>query len=112
MDVKIKDLGNFRILKSKLEVFTGLRFSRKLKDKEGVILVNFNEDRFSMVADMLFVFYSIDMAFLNSRKEVVDIRRNVKPFISLVVPKKNCKYLMEMKSGEMKNLKIGDAVNF
>ena len=112
MGIKIKNLGEFELVKNKLGVAKGLRFSKKLKEKEGVILESAIEDRYSIIADMLFVFFSIDMAFLNSKKEVVDIRRNVKPFTLFVMPKKSAKYLMEMNSGEMSSVKIGDKFNF
>ena len=110
MDVKIKNLGKFKVLKNKSEISTGLRFSKKLKEKEGVILNMEKESKF--LVDMLFVFFNLDLAFLNSKKEIVDIRRNVKPFISFITPNVKSKYLIEMSSSEMKNLKIGDKLEF
>lgn len=110
MDVKIKGLGKFKLIKSKLGLFTGLRFSRRLNNKTGIILADNKES--AMVADMLFVFFSIDMAFLDKNKKIIDLKRNVKPFTLFVKPKKKSMYLVEMNSGEMKKLKIGDKLSF
>jgi len=63
MDVKISNLGKFKILKNNFEVSKGLRFSKKLKENEGIILVSPVESKNALIVDMLFVFYSLDIAF-------------------------------------------------
>jgi len=42
----------------------------------------------------------------------VDIRRNVKPINLFVKPKVKAKYVLEMNSGGLKNLKIGSTLEF
>jgi uncharacterized membrane protein (UPF0127 family) len=59
---------------------------------------------------MLFVFFPLDVVFLNAKKEVVDVREAF-PFKSLITPKKKAKYIIEMNKGE-NVLKIGDKVSF
>lgn len=110
MVIKKSNAGEFKIITSKLGLFKGLRFSKRLNKNEGIILADYKES--SMIADMLFVFYSIDMAFLDKNKKIVDLRRNVKPFTPFVKPSKRSMYLVEMNSGEMKNFKIGDKLEF
>ena len=112
MDVKIKNLGEFKVLRSEYEIFMGLRFKKKLNKKKGIIIELSEESKNKLIADMLFVFFKLDMAFLDSSKKIIDIRRNVKPFISFIIPKEKAKYLIEMNAGEMKNLEIGDKFEF
>jgi hypothetical protein len=88
----------------------GLMFSRKLKKGKSVILVAGYESRFGSAITMLSVFFPLDLIFLNSKKEVVDVRKAY-PFMPLIIPKKKSKYVIEMNLGENK-LKIGDKVTF
>ena len=54
---------------------------------------------------MFFVFYPIDLIFLNKNKEVVELKRNLRPF-SIYSPKKKTKYILELKKGSIKNNKV------
>jgi uncharacterized protein len=114
MDVNIKLNGKV-ISKGKLcndyfSKFRGLMFSKKLKKENSVILVCDFESRFCCAIHMLFVFFPLDVIFLNKKKEVVDIRKSY-PFVSFIAPKSNSKYVIEMNMGE-NILKIGDKVIF
>ena len=90
----------------------GLRFSRRLKMGDGLILVANGENTFETTIDMLFVFSTIDILWLNSKKEVVDMRRNVRPFTPFITPKKPAKYVIELPKSSTLNVKIGDAISF
>lgn len=59
---------------------------------------------------MLFVFFSIDLFYLNKNKEVIEIKKKVKPFF-FYNPKKKAQYLIEAPTGEI-NLKVKDIVEF
>ncbi len=114
MDVNIKFNGKI-ISKAKLcndfaSQLRGLMFSRKLKKGKSLILDRGYESRVDSGIHMLFVFFSLDVIFLNSEKEVVDIREAY-PFVSFITPKVKTRYVIEMNKGENK-LKIGDRITF
>lgn len=90
----------------------GLRFSKPLKEKQALILVAEKESIRETMIDMLFVFFSIDVLWLDKNKRVVDIRRNVKPFTFLIVPKRPAKYIIELKKGMTNNINLGDELKF
>jgi len=47
---------------------------------------------------MCFVFFPIDVAFLDSKQRVVEIKENFRPF-TLYNPKRKAKYVIELCSG-------------
>ena len=61
---------------------------------------------------MLFVFFPIDVIWLDSKRVVVDKRENIKPFTLLIKPRKSAKYIIEMPYGSSKNIKIKDKLEF
>ncbi len=81
-------------------------FSRKLKDKECLILENASD------IHMLFVFQSIDVVWLDKNKKVIDIKENVKPFTSLIRPKIKAYYVIELSLKKAKLFKLGNKVDF
>ena len=88
----------------------GLMFSKRLNRGECVILSNDYESRINSSIHMLFVFFPLDVVFLDSEKKVVDVRR-AKPFVSLIIPRRGAQYVVEMNAGE-NLLKIGEKVSF
>jgi len=90
--------------------FMGLMFSKKLNSGKSVILVCDFNSRFFCAIHMLFVFFPLDIIFLDSDKKVVDVRKAY-PFVSFIAPRKEAKYVIEMNKGE-NILKIGDKVTF
>ena len=60
---------------------------------------------------MLFVFFPIDVLFLDKNKKVADIKKNFKPF-SYYTPKAKAKYVVELPVGMLKNTRILDEINF
>ncbi len=96
-----------RILSSQLEKGIGLMFHKPIKDEGFVFLF----DSFQKVYfHTFFVFFPIDMLFLDKKKRVVDIVRNVKPFTLNI--SSEAKYVIELAAGSAKNTKIGDIINF
>ena len=59
---------------------------------------------------MFFVFFPIDLFYLNKNKEVIEIKKNIKPF-SCYNPKKPCMFLIEAPTNKL-NLKLKDVVSF
>lgn len=102
---KVKYYKNF-VCKAK-----GLMFSRPLKRGQALILEANNEGILDTTIHMLFVFFSIDVIWLNSNKEVVDIKRDVKSFSPWITPNKAAKYIIELPKNASKHIKIGDKID-
>jgi uncharacterized protein len=90
----------------------GLMFSKPLKRGEAIILEAKDEGIIETTLHMLFVFYPIDILWLNKKLEIVDIKRKVMPFKPWIVPRAPAKFVVEMKSGAAKTLRIGDVLKF
>jgi hypothetical protein len=62
---------------------------------------------------MFFVFYPIEVSFLNKNKIVVEIKENFMPF-SCYSPKNKAQYIIELPKGTIKKSKtaIGDNIEF
>ena len=78
----------------------GLMFSRKLKDS-CLLFVFPNEKRITL--HMFFVFFPIDVAFINEKMKVVDFKQNFKPF-TFYISKKPAKYVLEMPPNSIKRI--------
>ena len=73
--------------------FRGLMFSKKKN-----LIFNLNkESRINSIVHTFFVFYTIDVYWLDENKNIVDFRLNVKPF-TIKIPKKRAKYIIELTS--------------
>ena len=83
----------------------GLMFSFPKND--GLLFI-FNKEVFVSL-HMFFVFFPIDIVYINKNKIVIKIRKKVFPFTPFISPVK-CKYILELKN--CKNIKIGDKVSF
>ncbi|MEK6862789.1 MAG: DUF192 domain-containing protein [Nanoarchaeota archaeon] len=84
----------------------GLMF-RNLKDDEIAELKNYKQE----TLHTLFVFYPINIIFLDDKNRVIGIKRNVKPFTFKIIPNKKAKHVLEFKSVNTKNIKIGQKIN-
>ncbi len=89
--------------------YLGLMF-RNLKDNE-VAVLKFKKEGYYPI-HTFFVFYPIDVLWLNDKKKVVYIKRNIKPFNLKVSPNKKSKYILEFKAGFSKNMKTEQRINF
>lgn len=71
--------------------FRGLMFSRR----KNLVLVLKKESRFNAAIHMFFVFFPIDVYWLDKDKNIVDFKKRVLPF-TIAVPKKKAKYIVEI----------------
>lgn len=87
----------------------GLMFHKELDEDTAMIFFFKKEEIVSL--HMLFVFFPIDVLYLNSEKNVVEIRENLKPF-TLYSPKNKARYVIELSAGIIKKSKtvIGDRI--
>ncbi|MBI2651786.1 DUF192 domain-containing protein [Candidatus Woesearchaeota archaeon] len=84
----------------------GLMFSKNPK----ALVFAFNKEKI-VPLHMLFVFYPIDVLFLDKNKIVVEIKRNLMPF-SFYKPKRKSKYVIELPCNSIKKTKtnVGDKI--
>ena len=104
-------INNVRVCNG-LKSFIGLRFSKQLKDNEAVLIEGRSESIIDSTIDMLFVFYSIDVLWLDKNKKIVDIKKNVKPFTLFSAPRKAAKYIVELRKGIGDRYKLNQTLTF
>jgi len=90
----------------------GLMFSLKKNFNYALIFDRKEETKIGAAIHMFFVFYPINILFLNSKKEVVDIKENLKPFF-MYTPKKKARYIIELPTSvDLKGVKLRDIVSW
>ncbi|MBN3037607.1 MAG: DUF192 domain-containing protein [Candidatus Diapherotrites archaeon] len=95
--------------RSALQKAIGLMF-RKSFDGAHVLFIN-SETRVGASIHMMFMRFPIDVVFLDSKKRVVDVRRDVKPWVLNVTPNKPAKYVVELPAGKA-DVKVGECVEW
>ena len=92
-----------------LSKFIGLMFSKK---SDVSLIFKFSHEKI-VPLHMIFVFYPIDVLFLNKEKVVVELKENFRPF-TFYTPKKKAMYVIELPSNAIKNMgtEIGDRISF
>ncbi len=83
----------------------GLMF--KFPKNEG-ILFEFKKEKY-IALHTFFVFFPIDIIYINKNKEIIKIFKKVIPFTPFIKPIK-CKYILEVKNA--KNLKLKEKIKF
>ncbi|MBD3310394.1 DUF192 domain-containing protein [Candidatus Woesearchaeota archaeon] len=101
-------VDDHRLCRSLWSKATGLMFRKRLENRAFVF--EFSSERIRSL-HMWFVFYPIDVLFLDQSRKVVDIKKNFRPF-EVYTPEKNCKYVIEMPAGSVKATEIGDTIIF
>ena len=100
---------DFSLCSDSFSKFIGLMFSQ---NKNKTLIFRFKNERF-VDLHMFFVFYPIDVLFVDKNKIVVDKKENFKPF-RFYKSKKKAMYAIELKEGIIKETKtkIGDKIEF
>ena len=87
-------------------------FSKKSKFNYGLIFDLERETIVGASLHMLFVFYPINVIFLDSNKRIVDIKTNFKPF-TMYSTNKKCRYLIELPEKiDKKYYSLGNRINW
>ena len=88
----------------------GLMYSKRIKD-EGLVFF-FDKEKITSL-HMFFVFFPIDVLFLDKNKKVIDVKENFKPF-TFYANKKPAMYVIELPQDAIKktNTKLGDRISF
>ena len=63
---------------------------------------------------MAFVFFSIDLVYLDRERRVVDIKRHLRPWIGIAFPRKRARYAIEMPAGtaDRHQIREGDTLEW
>ena len=89
----------------------GLQCKKYLKENEGMLFIwNSEDQRFFWMKNTEFY---IDIIFINSKLEIIDIFFNATPYnLDVITSEKKSKYILELNAGVFKKLdfKIGDKV--
>ncbi|OLO38951.1 hypothetical protein BTR23_10415 [Alkalihalophilus pseudofirmus] len=87
--------------------FKGLMFRLKPISNEGILLTPCNS------IHMFFMFFPIDVIFLNSRNEIIYTKEKVKPW-SLIFPIKNATSVLELPTGSISkySISVGMKIEF
>ena len=66
---------------------------------KNLVIVLEKETKLGAIIHMFFVFYSINVYWLDTKLNIVDRRENVKPFC-IAIPKRKAKYIVELSAKE------------
>ena len=101
---------NHRFCDSIASKALGLMFSRKITDT-GLVFRFDDRVEERRALHMFFVFYPIDVLFLDREKRIVEIKRHFRPF-TFYLPKKKSTFIIELPDSRAKECSIGDSVTF
>jgi len=92
----------------------GLMFRRHLSPGFAMIFDMGGEMRAGIAIHMTFVFVSIDVIYLDGKRAIVDIKRHLRPWIGMALPKQPARYAIEMRAGEADRLGLreGDVLEW
>ena len=106
MLVKInKDVFDVSVADSLFSRLMGLMFSFPKNDG---LLFKFDKEIYVSL-HMFFVFFPIDIIYINEKFKVIKIKKRVFPSVPFISPVK-CKYILELK--DCRNVKVGDKIIF
>ncbi len=101
--------NNAKICEDVFSKFVGLMFSKR---ENKALIFRFGKEKI-ITLHMFFVFYPIDVLFIDKNRIVVDKKENFKPF-TLYKSKKKAMYAVELPNEIIKRTKteIGDKIGF
>lgn len=112
--LKVNDktlMKNVKFAKTNWQRMKGLMFEDIRKFNYALVFEFPSESKIACSIHMIFVFFPIDILFLNKDKEVVD-KVILNPFTPNYTPKKASKYVIELPNGKSKGIKIGSKISW
>ena len=99
----------YRFCSSEFSKLKGLMFTKKFPQ---ALIFDMKKEQLINV-HMFFVFYPIDVLWLDKNKKIIYLKKSFKPFRFSIL-NKPAQYIIELKNKtiEKTNTKIGDIVNF
>jgi len=107
---KTKVIDKVLIADNFFKKLKGLMFEKKI-DYALIFPLSF-ESRINASIHMFFVFFPIDVLFLNSKKKVVDKKENLKPFTLICIPRKPASFVIELPLNKAKNIELNDELEW
>lgn len=105
---KNKIISRVKIADSFFLRFKGLMFEKKKRFDYALVFPLESKGRLEASIHMLFMFFPIDVLWLDEQKRVVDKREALKPWILNATPKKAAKYIIELPQGKAKEILLGN----
>jgi len=103
--------GKVRFADTSLKRLRGLMFEQEKNFDYALVFELPSETRFGASVHMMFVFFPIDIVFLDSQKRVVD-KATLNPWEMNYIPKKAAKYFVELPKGKAKNIRLGNRLEW
>ncbi len=107
-----KVCGKARLANHPWQKLKGLMFEDEKNFDYALVFDLGEEHRFSAGIHMMFVFFPIDVVWLDKNKKVVDKVEGIKPFTPNYIPKKRARYFVELPVGNGKKIKIGNELDW
>ncbi len=109
---KKKITSNVVLCKNIFSHGSGLMFRSRKSVKDKAWVFAFHRPR-QVSLTMFFVFFPIDVLFLDDSKKIVELKKNLRPF-GFYTPKHKVKYVVELKEETVKNkkIKLNDVLKF
>lgn len=104
-------MKNTKFARTTLQRTKGLMFEEKKNFNYALIFEFPIESRIGTSLHMLFVFFPIDVLFLDKTQKVVD-KTTLEPFIPNYTPKKAAKFVIELPKGKTKGIKLGQKITW
>lgn len=106
--------GKARAAESAFERMKGLMFESEKNFDYALVFKMPSESRMGSSIHMMFVFFPIDVLFLDSKGKIVDAVQGLRPWALNCTPKKPAKFIVEMPEGSVKSkrLKTGERILF
>ena len=107
-----KIIGKVKVADTHWRKMKGLMFEDAKKFDYALIFELGKESRKSSSMHMMFVFFPIDILFLDKDKRIVEIVKNLQPFTPNYTPKKRCWYFVELPAGSTNNVRVGNTLEW
>lgn len=88
--------------KNDLSKAIGLQFHKKIHDEAHIFLFKWKR---RVALTMWFVFFPIDVIYLDEKKRIVEIKDNFRPFTNYF-PKNDALFIIELPPGTIKKMKL------
>lgn len=102
-------IANARYCDTMISRARGLMFALPWKS---AVLVATKESIPKTSIHMFFVFYPLDIIWLDMHKQVIEVRRKVYPFTPNVTPRRGAKYIVEVPAGVAEGILQGQRLEF
>lgn len=107
-----KIISSHRIADNVFSRAKGLMFSREKNFDYGLIFDLERETKIGASIHMFFVFFPINVVFLDSKKKIVDVKLGLKPW-QMTKPRDKCRYVIEFPTKyDRKFFSIGDRLSW